>query len=258
MSFGAGQGAPEGEAMPNPAEETFRGNKITISVVTVVAGGFAVLAYLAMRDPGSRDLASALFWLAILALFAVGLAHLVSLRVSIHPYGVSKQTCFASKEMRWDEVERLYYVATKRSVNLIPIGTYYSFRLVDRHGGRMAFSNAVERPSRLGQRLVEGTFEPLLRKAVQVFDSGAEQQFGPIKLSRDRGLKITGLFGNKEIPLSEVSQYRIEKGHFYIFKAGQKRTTGPAISRIPNVFVLRGLLDAIYRGGAQRNGAPQA
>jgi len=220
-------------------------------VVTLLAVVFTALAYSVLSNPASRDFTTDLFFLVILALLAAALAWLFSLRVSIYSYGISKQTWFGSKQIRWYDIERFYYSATKRSVNFIPIGTYYSFKLVDREGNKIALTNSVERPSDLGQRLISSTFEPLYRKAAQLFDSGVELEFGPIRLSRDRGLKIKRLFTNKEIPLNQVSEYRIDKGHFYIFKKGEKRTTGPAISRIPNAYVLLGLLNAIYRPRAK-------
>ena len=165
--------------MAAPVEETFRGNKITITVVTLLAVVFTALAYSVLSNPASRDFTTDLFFLVILALLAAALAWLFSLRVSIYSYGISKQTWFGSEQIRWYDIERFYYSATKRSVNFIPIGTYYSFKLVDREGNKIALTNSVERPSDLGQRLISSTFEPLYRKAAQLFDSGVAHQAQP-------------------------------------------------------------------------------
>jgi len=237
--------------MRAPAEETFHGNKIAILVVLSFAALFTALAYSELRDPASRDLTTALTFFVILAPFAAARVYLLSLRVSVHPYGISKHTWFGANEIRWDDVERFYCSATKRSVNFIPIGTYYYFKPVDREGNKVVLSNSVERPSELGQRLLKGTFEPLYRRAAQLFDSGAELEFGPISLSRDRGLRIRWLFWNKQIPLDQVSEYRMGNGRLYIFKGGDKRTTGTPISRVPNVFVLVALLNAVYHPNAE-------
>jgi len=212
----------------------------------VFAALFALLAYSVLIDPTSRNLTATLSILVMSSLFIAALAYLFSLRVSIHPYGISKQSWVGTKEMRWDDVERFYYNATRRSVNFIPIGTYYYFKLVDREGNKIVLSNTVERPAELGQRLIGSTSEPLFRKAAQLFDSGEKLKFGPVSLSRENGLEIKRLFQNKKIPLEHVWEYRIADGRLYIFKTGDKRTTGPSISRVPNVFVLKGLLDAIY------------
>jgi hypothetical protein len=232
--------------MATPTEETFHGNQAMIVWVLLHAGLFTALVYPELSNPASRDFSNTLTFFVILALFAAGLAHLLSLRVSIHPYGISKQTWLGAKEMRWEDVERFYYSVTERHGKFIPPGPHYHFKLVDREGHKVAFSNAVERPSELGQRLIESTFQAMYGKAAQVFNSGAELEFGPITLSRQRGLRIRRLCGYKEIPLDQLSEHRLENGRLYILKRGDKRVTGPCISRIPNVFVLVGLLNAIH------------
>ena len=44
-------------------------------------------------------------------------------------------------------------------------------------------------------------------------------------------------FGNKAIPWDQVSSFVIQKGHFYIWCKGEKRTTGPLLRHVPNAFV---------------------
>ena len=58
----------------------------------------------------------------------------MSIRVTLHSDGISYQSLFGEKEMRWDAMERFYYGATKQSVNFIPVGTYYHIKLVDAEG----------------------------------------------------------------------------------------------------------------------------
>ena len=45
----------------------------------------------------------------------------------------------------------------------------------------------------------------------------------------------------------QIDEYRIDAGHFWIFKVGEKRTAGFAINHVPNVFDLHALLDSIYQ-----------
>jgi Family of unknown function (DUF6585) len=234
--------------MLTPAEESFRGNKVAVIVVTLLWLYAGVWAYVVLRDPGSRSLASGLTFLAILVALTALWAWLFSLRVSLHPDGISKQTWLGCGEMRWNDVESFHYGAERWSLNLIPIGTYYSFKLVSLGGGRMRLGSWVERPAELGQKLITSTFAPLYPKVAQLFNSGAELDFGPVKLSRDGGLRVQRLFRSKQIPLDQLSGYRMHAGSLYIFRAGEKRAASRArIREIPNPFVLVGLLDAICR-----------
>ena len=43
-------------------------------------------------------------------------------------------------------IERFGYEAIKRSINFIPIGTYYLFRLRDAEGNKIRIGNRIERP----------------------------------------------------------------------------------------------------------------
>lgn len=234
--------------MLSPPLHTFRANKVTVVCVAVFAL-FELLVVLSTHEPGrsnSPDWTSWTFTGAFLAVMAFLFLWLLSVRVSLHPEGISYQSFLGSKEMQWIDVERFYYGATKRSINFIPVGTYYHFKLIDRQGNKISFGNRIERPAELGSHLINHTYALLFAKAADLFNSGVELDFGPIRLSRERGLRIKKLFGFKEIPLDQVADYRMEHGYFYIFKVGQKRTTGPPTREIPNAFVLLGLLNALY------------
>jgi hypothetical protein len=87
----------------------------------------------------------------------------------------------------------------------------------------------------------------LFQKCASHFDSGVDVEFGPVRLSRSGGIQIKKLFRVVKIPLDSVAEYRIEEGSLNVFRVGQKGSTGVSIRQIPNVFVLVGLLDAIYK-----------
>lgn len=223
--------------MLGPPLETYKPNK---GVLIALAIGL-ILALLIQKDIKGGWL------LALCGPFVLALGWVLSVRVSLHQEGISYQSFLGSKEMRWDEVERFYYSATKQSINFIPIGTYYTFKLVDSRGQKISFGNRVERRAELGTKLLQCTFDPLLRKLASLFNAGSELDFGPIRVIRDKGVKIKRLFGYKEIPWDQVADYRIDQGQFYVWRVGQKRTTGTPISSIPNAFVLLALLDNIFR-----------
>lgn len=176
---------------------------------------------------------------------------LLSIRVSLHPEGIVYQSCLGSKEMRWEEVEKFYYSATRQRVNFIPVGTYYTYKLVGAGGKKISFGNRIARAGEAGTRLIELTGKPLFQFLADLYNSGAELDFGPIKLQRERGFRMKRHFRRwQELPLNQVASYRIESGNVYIFKVGQKYSGGFAISQVPNAFVYLALLDAIYQPAA--------
>ena len=188
--------------------------------------------------------------LALLAVTVFWFFWLRSVQLSLHPDGVSYRSLFGEKEMRWETLERFYYEATKRSVNFIPIGTYYLFRLVDADGKKLRFGNRLERPGQLGQKLIEQTYPELFKKIADRFSGGQELDFGAIRVSRSGGIKIKKLFRFQEIPWDQVSSCAIQKGTFYVWRVGEKRTHGPSLRHVPNAFVLLGLLNTLRKPSA--------
>lgn len=232
--------------MFSPAMETYTGGgkaRVFAVILALIVGAIIWFAY---QDGGF----STTGW--VVALVSVGLAAwffywVSSIRVSLHAEGISYESCLGTKQMRWDEVEKFYYSATRQSVNFIPVGTYYSLKLVGKDGKKVSFGDSISRPEELGNRLIELTGKPLYDRLVDLYNSGAELDFGPIKLQRENGFRLKRLFRWQKLPLNEVTDYRIESGQFYIFKTGQKYTAGFPIAGVPNAFVLLALLDAIYQ-----------
>ncbi len=162
--------------------------------------------------------------------------------------GVARRTHRGShsgtRDPRVAQVAKLFYSATKRSVNLIPIGTYYSFRLIGDDGGTIAFGNRVGNLSELSDRLLTHTYTPLFNKIAPLFDSGVDVDFGDIAVNRQDGVRVKRFLGKKWIPWEKLQEYRIESGHFLLWTTGQKYGSGPELRRVPDAFVLAGLLDA--------------
>jgi hypothetical protein len=225
---------------------TFRINKMTLGLVIVFALFDIWVLYTAFTG-GSVEGPLALLGLVLIGVFGLLIAWLLSIRVSLHENGIAYHSLFGSKEMLWDEVDRFYYSALKRSINFIPVGTYYSFELQSSRGQRLSLGNRSEKPEQLGSRLIQLTYLRLFQKCASQFDSEVDVEFGPVRLSRSGGIQIKKLFRVVKIPLDSVAEYRIEEGSLYVFRVGQKRATRVSIGRIPNVFVLVGLLDTIYK-----------
>jgi hypothetical protein len=226
-------------------------NKIVVVIFTLLAAGVLWLVWSDLHRDGP-DKADGPSDAAIHLAFAVPLAVAAlwtsRLRVVLHPEGLCYSSLLGEKQVRWDDVQRFYYRATKRSVNFIPIGTYYWFRFVNPQGQKISFGSGIANPSSLATKLLELTHIPLVKRVASQFDSGADVDFGPIRLNRQSGVMVKKSWGRlKHIPWNEVHSYAIQRGHFYIWRVGEKRTTGPVIAAVPNAFALLGLLDIVFK-----------
>lgn len=224
--------------------EAFRGNKVVMIIVALIILG-AAWGFIEACEPG--DMTCWVWMAAVLAAMAFFLYWLSTVEITIYDGGISSKTCLGTKEMRWDDVARFTYSATRQSVNFIPVGTYYQLKLENAQGQKISIGNRASGMERLSTHMLQQTLPTLLRKAVDQFNSGAEVDFGQIKLSR-AGFKAKGLFKWFEVPLDQVIDYRIDQGHFFVFQRGKKL---PAISnglaQVPNAFALLALLDSIFQ-----------
>jgi hypothetical protein len=234
-----------------PPLATHGPNKIVVSILALMAAGAFLLIWSDLHRDGP-DKADGTFDAAFHLAFAVPLAAtalwMSRRRVVIYPEGLSYSSLFGEKQVRWDDLLKFYYQATKRSVNFIPVGTYYWFRLVDSQGQRIRFGSGLSKTASLANNLLELTHGPLLKRIASQFDSGADVDFGRIRVNRQSGVVVKKSWGRlKRIPWNEVHSYAIQRGRFYIWRVGEKRTTGPAIGSVPNAFALLGLLNIILK-----------
>jgi Family of unknown function (DUF6585) len=236
--------------MLGPEVETFGGNRATMLVWALIVAVLGLWFYWGLNlNPRQEKI-----YLGILAgIIALILGLLNSIRLTLHTDGVSYQSWLRNKEMRWDALERFYFSSVKRSWNFIPMGTYYQFKFEDAEGNKLKFGNRVGRLRELSGKLADASFPSLYKKSAEKFNRGEEVDFGDVKISKAGGIKIKRTayagFGTKfvEIPWNEIHAYEIQKGHFYVWRPNEKRTTGPMLSNVPNAFVLKGLLDSIFK-----------
>lgn len=228
-----------------PAIETFRTNKTTLGIVSIVSVFVAGIFLGQIIEPGAGNFRLTIAFI-VFGLVGFWIVWLISVRVSLHENGIAYRSLFSAKAILWADIDRFYYRAYKQSINFIPVGTWYSFKLINAENGRISFGNRIERPEEVGNRLIEATYPLIFRKAVERFEQGLDVNFGLVRLSRSNGISIETLSGTVNVPLDSVANYRIEQGSFLVWHVGQKRTR-IAIWKIPNVFVLVGLLDDFYR-----------
>ncbi len=240
--------------MLGPEVKTYQRNTIVFVVAVLFLLTFLAFGAALWREGGdSRQGAYVCF--AIAALGGLWVAWINSCRLTIHSDGVSTVTMFGAKEMRFDELDRITYMAVKQSVNFIPIGTYYTLKLVNTNRQKIKFGNRFAKMQALSDDLVRLSTSVLLPKVAQRFDAGETLDFGAIKVSRADGISIKKTFKWKNIPWERLASHQIDKGTFYIFEVGQKFDTGTSLGAVDNAFVLATLLDVLRQPASSAAGA---
>jgi hypothetical protein len=236
---------------------TYRGNRVVVGLFALLAAGSAFLVWMSLNSSEPDSPGDYRIYVVIALLLAAYAFWTFKKMVTLHSEGIIYQNLAGEKQMRWDEVEKFFYSATKRSVNLIPVGTYYSYKLVDGQNKTITLGNGIERTKELGLKIIELTQASLLKKTSHQFDSGVDVDFGYIKLSRTKGLTIRKLFGGwKSVPLGEIRKYSIQMGQFCVWGANDKLLGAAGVPNIPNVFVLKVLLDVIFAPKTKAAQAP--
>lgn len=236
--------------MFGPALDTYKPNKVALAVLF----GISVAIVVSIVAAGGQLNTAMFVWtLVFCSPFLLPAGWMLTVKLSLHQEGLIHQSMFGTTEMRWDEVEKFYYSSVKRSINLIPVGTYYTFKLIDRNGNKLSFGNRFERREELGQKLIENTYQPLYQRLADLYNSGVELDFGAIRMQREHGLKIKKTFRWKKMPWDQLGEYAINEGIFYLWPVGKKYVTGPSLGDVANAFVLIGLLDEL----SGRNNEPQ-
>ena len=231
--------------MLGPVIDTYKTNiRMTVFAV-VLAFIFCTPLWFATRKMDNRTVR--VIFLAVLAFFVLLIAERFTARAYLHDDGISYRSILSQKEIRWLEVERLYYGAHRLSVNFIPLGTFYQLKLLDQNGQKLSLGDRVGRTAQLAEKIAQYTYEPLLRKATDNFNSGAELDFGLIRVSRSAGIKIKRWSGLSTTKWADLAAYKLDAGNFYLWRTGEKHTSGLPAERIPNAWVLLGLLNAVSK-----------
>lgn len=189
---------------------------------------------------------------------------ILSLRISFHERGVSFRSGARCKEMPWEEVEHFYYKARRQRLQNIPFGTTYKFRLRGRDGKTISFGNlfvnVVSKTGAVGQKLIEYSGPPLLEKMRAEHCNGGTLTLGPLRFGQTNGLswanylhhlpfpldRLPRWFGESRLALDEVAESLIVDGYLCLIKPGELRPRVRfAVSKVPNVFVLKDFLNEV-------------
>jgi hypothetical protein len=229
--------------MLGPVLDTYKTNVRMTLIVIALAFIFCTPLWFASQE--TKSPAARLIFLAVLAFFALLIAERLTARAYLHDNGISYHSILSHREIRWVEVERLYYGAHQVSADVIPLGTFYQLKLLDQNGHKLSLGDRVGRIAQLAEKIAQYTYEPLLQKATYNFNRGDELDFGLVRVSRSAGVRVKPWSNYTTIPWSDLAAYKLDAGNFYLWRIGQKHTNGIPTERIPNAWVLLGLLNAV-------------
>src|ERR1700730_396407 len=229
--------------MRGPVLDTYKTNLRMTALAVVLAFIFCTALWFATQETDNRTVR--IIFLGVLAFFILLITERLTARAYLHDDGISYRSILSQKEIRWVEVERLYYGAHRLSVDFIPLGTFYQLKLLDQNGQKLSLGGRIGRADHLADKISQYTYEPLLRKASDNFNSGEELDFGLVRVSRSAGLKVKRWSGYTTIKWADLAAYKLDAGNFYLWRTGEKHANGLPTERIPNAWILLGLLNAV-------------
>jgi uncharacterized protein DUF6585 len=233
-----------------PPVETFGPNWKIVAIVVALGLLFCWLALAVAWDLHDRT-AWIVFYALTAAFVALALRHVLP-RVWVHETGISFRGLFGQCEMRWQEVERLYFGSYEMHAHYVPLGTFYRLKLVSSHGVKLSLGERVGRADELAERIAKYTFERLLQKAKHELDRGATLDFGPILVSRPEGVKLLKWYADTRIRWEEIVGYDFTSSELVFHRAGKRFAAKVRTEKVPNVRVLRVLLDSVMQPVWQR------
>ncbi|HEY6946479.1 MAG TPA: DUF6585 family protein [Candidatus Acidoferrum sp.] len=233
-----------------PPIETFGPNWKVVAIVVALGLLFCGPALAVAWDLHDRT-AWTIFY-ALTALFVALALPLVVFRVWVHATGISFRGLFRQGEMRWMEVERLYFGSYEMHAHHIPLGTFYRLKLVSSQGAKLSLGERVGRADELAERIAKYTFERLLQKAKHDLDSRATLDFGAVLVSRAEGVKLLKWYADTQMRWEEIAGYDFTSSELAFHRAGKRFAAKVRTEKVPNVRVLRALLDGVMQPLWQR------
>lgn len=228
-----------------PSLETYGPNPRTVGIIVVIGGLFCGFAYAVAAEV--QDKTARTVFLGMTAAFLGLLLHHLRSRVWVHDSGISFRGLLGYGELRWQDVERIYFYAYEVHAHWIPLGTFYRLKLVSAHGRKISLGERIQHAEDLAQSVGKATVERLLQKAVQEFNSDQEVDFGTIVVSRAGGMTVKKWHGDKQIRWEEIAGYDFTASHVGIHRFEKLFSVNIGTERVANILVLRALLDGAMR-----------
>lgn len=144
---------------------------------------------------------------------------------------------------RWEDVAEIFETVEYRSVNGIPVGSFYTYIIKLKNGREITTSQSLAGMEIFSRTMRGQLFPRLFVEAVQRYNSGAEVNFGEIAVNQSG---IT--YQQKFLPQNALQAVQIADGYLKIVGAdGKKAWATVSLAKIPNNFVLMALLEDIFK-----------
>lgn len=143
----------------------------------------------------------------------------------------------------WNDVATVCEAAESRSVNGIPVGTFYKYTIELKDGKRIGTSERLAAMETFGRTIRGQLFPRLFVETVEHYNAGADVNFGEISVN-----KAGIAYRRKFLPWADLRETQLINGHLKIIGTdGKKAWATMALAKIPNNFVLTALLDDIFK-----------
>ena len=205
------------------------------------------LALLVARE--IHDLTAWIVFWTLTSICSVLLLHIGVTRVWLHQDGISCRGLFGYRQMRWQELACIFFGSYEVWARYVSLGTFHRLRLVTIYGQSFSIGERIERADELAARIEQFTAKPLLQKAMQTFDSGAELDFGAIRLRRAEGLTVKKWFRARKIRWNEIEAYNVNSAYvrFERFKGFTWKIPSEDIANIRVLdTLLGGIMDQVW------------
>jgi hypothetical protein len=258
--------------IPSPPEAVYtRG--YTYRIAALILGGIALYLLFRFRAP----LGQRWFW-ALVPATVLSLLLFWKLEagrgVQIHPEGVAVRSGSSSRAMAWDSVREVRYRAIQSRGGVIlafllrallklfprrPAGVderAVSIRCVLQDGGKrpLIITSGWSHAGDAVEKILHRVNPRLLKEALDSVRTAGRAEFGPVLVLHDSIAR-----GARSVRFAEVGSWGLESGRFYVKKQGAwLAAIQVPVARIPNVFVLTGLLRQLGVPGARRDDLPSA
>jgi hypothetical protein len=196
-----------------------------------------------------------IFYLAA-ALFGGAVLRQLSSRVWLYETGISWRGVRGLAEMRWGDLERMYFGSYEIHAHYIPLGTFHRLKLVSTQGQKVSLGERIGGADDLAKEIAKFTLKPLLQKAMQNFENGQGVDFGKIIVSRQEGLVVRTWYDDKKIPWQEIEGYEQNDAYIKIRRFKKHFAVSVSSEKIANAHVLHALLDGVMHQVWQRGRSP--
>jgi len=169
-------------------------------------------------------------------------------RVWVHEFGISYRGILGYGEIRWGDLDRIYFGSYTVHAHYIPLGTFYRLRLISLHGEKLSLGERIGEADELANLIQSYTLAQMYQKVLRQLENGKEVNFGRICINRKMGIRYHKWFFWHEIRWKQLNGYSVSDSHVNIAGEGKLFKVNIPTEKIANVHVLGHLLDGVRKG----------